>query len=122
MDKGTRACARGHTGTVTRGQGAHGTLEARRLRGSVDQTIREYGVWSIEYRGEAGLKRGSTGVLIVLRSSFLVSCSWLDWAPGEVSREDEVLKGGHHRTCKGANAAVPRAKVQKLTTIIQGGG
>ena len=33
---------------MTRGHGH--TLEARRLRGSVDQKIREYRVWSIEYR------------------------------------------------------------------------
>jgi len=35
---------------LARGQGAHGTLEARRLRGLVEQNTSEYRVWSIEYR------------------------------------------------------------------------
>ncbi len=73
----------------------------------------EYGVLSIG-RGRAQ-RRQHRGVN---RSSFLVSCSWLDWAPGEVSREDEVLKEGHHRTCKGANRS--GAPVQKCKSQILG--
>jgi len=41
--------------------GRRGKREARRLRGSVDQTRREYRVWSIEYRRRQALKGGSIG-------------------------------------------------------------
>jgi hypothetical protein len=46
---GRGGAARGHAGMGTSGQGEE-TREARRLTGSVDQNIREYRVWSIEYR------------------------------------------------------------------------
>ena len=91
--------ARGHAGKLTRGQGIQRyKLEARSLRGLVEKKIREYRVWSIEYRGEAGLNGGSRG-----RPD--------DWLGG-------IIRGHEDRRSRGPEELAPgfrRLKAERLT-------
>ena len=89
---------------LARGQGrqsggAAKAVEARRLRGSVDQTMRKYRVWSIEYRGtrrgpEDTRAREAVQRCKSERSSCAKVQKW-DTALKERSETGEVeLKGG----------------------------